>query len=291
MRIDIITRNEESWASLQLRRALTKRGIAHKCFPFSKITARVGYKPAASSIGENLDELDGLIIRPIGRGSLEEVIFRMDVLRRLESLGVYVLNPPSAIERCADKYRILSLLEERGLPVPRTAVTENVDQALHAFDELGGDVVVKPIFGSRGVGLTRVSDREIAERVFKAITFYRGVIYMQQFISHGATDIRAFVIGDHVAAAMRRVADSWKTNVSQGARPVPLETDEVVEKIAVEAAKAVNCKVAGVDIIEGHDGYYVVEVNSQPGWRGLQTVTKANIAEEIVDFLVSEIKG
>lgn len=290
MRIDIITRNENSWSSLQLRRALARRDIAHKCFPFSEITARVGYKPAASSISENLDELDGLIIRPIGRGSLEEIIFRMDILRKLESLGVYVLNPPSAIERCADKYRILFLLEARGLRVPRTVVTENVEQALQAFDELDGDVVVKPIFGSRGVGLIRVSDREVAERTFKAITFYHGVIYMQQFVSHGASDIRAFVIGDHVAAAMRRVADSWKTNVSQGARPVPLKTDEAIEKMAVEAAKAVSCKVAGVDIIEGHDGYYVVEVNSQPGWRGLQTVTETNIAEEIVDFLISEIK-
>lgn len=291
VKIGIVTRNENSWSSTQLRKALAQRNVAYICFQFPQIVTRVGYSPIAT-VAETriLEELDGLIIRPIGRGSLEEIIFRMDLLHRLKSLGLYILNPPSSIEICADKYRVLTLLEAWGLPVPRTVVTENVEEALKAFHELGADVVVKPIFGSRGVGLTRVSDPEIAIRIFRAIIFYHGVIYLQEFVSHGVSDIRAFVVGNRVVAAMRRVANSWRANVSQGACPIPLKLDEELERIAVKSAEAVGCKVAGVDIIEGQSHPYVVEVNSQPGWQGLQTVTKTNIAQEIVDFLISEVK-
>jgi RimK family alpha-L-glutamate ligase len=168
--------------------------------------------------------------------------------------------------------------------------TESVNEALIAFAELGGDIVVKPLFGSRGIGATRVVDSEIASTVFKAITFHHGVIYIQEFVPHGHSDIRAFIVGNRVIAAMRRVSESWKTNYSQGARPAHLELDSELEALAVKSAKVVGCKVAGVDIIEGSKGPVVVDVNSQPGWKGLQMVTKINIAEEIVTFILSELK-
>jgi len=261
------------------------------CFSFPQLVARVGYKPYLN-IGKIgiLEELDVLLIRPIGRGSLEEIVFRMDMLYRLQRLGLYVINPPEAIEHCVDKYDLLAILEENGIPVPRTAVTENINEALKAFDELGGDVVVKPIFGSRGIGSTRVKDPEIASTVFRAITFYHGVVYLQEFVHHGVSDIRAFVVGDHVVAAMRRVANSWKTNYSQGALPKPIRLDKTMEDIAVKSAKLIECKIAGVDILESPSGPLVVEVNSQPGWRGLQSVTRINIADKIVDFVLSELR-
>jgi RimK family alpha-L-glutamate ligase len=221
---------------------------------------------------------------------LEELVFRMDVLYRLERSGMYVVNPPEAIEHCADKYDILTIMEENGIPVPRTVVTEDVHEALMAFDELGGDVVVKPIFGSRGVGTTRISDREVASNAFKAIVFYRGVIYLQEFVNHGFSDIRAFTVGGRVIAAMKRVATNWKTNYSQGARPASVELDDKLSTMATRSAKLINCKIAGVDILEGPNGPVVVDVNSQPGWKGLQSVTTANIAEQIVDFVLSELK-
>lgn len=253
---------------------------------------RVGYKPYFNSNdGLNLlDELDALIIRPIGKGSLEEIVFRMDLLYRLQRLGMYILNPPEAIEHCVDKYDILAILEDNGVPVPRTAVTEDPHEALKLFHELGGDVIVKPLFGSRGMGSTRVTDPEVASTIFTAITFYHGVVYLQEFVPHGSSDIRAFVIGDHVAAAMRRVSTSWKTNYSRGARPEPLKLDAELEELAVKAAKLIECKVAGVDILESPRGPLIVEVNSQPGWKGLQSVTNVDIADKIVEFLLSELK-
>jgi RimK family alpha-L-glutamate ligase len=291
LKFGIATRNPNAYSSTQLREALDRRGIPHVCFSFPWLVARVGFKPYLNV--RNIDilkDLDALIIRPIGRGSLEEIVFRMDLLYRLERLGFYVVNPPEAIEHCVDKYDLLAILEDNGVPVPKTAVTEDPDEALKAFHELGGDVVVKPIFGSRGIGSTRLTDPEVAYTAFRAITFYHGVIYLQEFVPHGFSDIRAFVIGDHVAAAMRRVATGWKTNYSQGARPEPIKLDSQMEELAVKSAKLIKCKIAGVDILESPKGPLVVEVNSQPGWRGLQSVTRVNIAEAIVDFVLSELK-
>ncbi|MCS7095724.1 MAG: RimK family alpha-L-glutamate ligase [Candidatus Bathyarchaeota archaeon] len=291
LQIGIVAKDANAYGSIALREALKKRRIRNICLSFPQLVARVGYKPYVSLRRRDLlEDFDALIIRPIGRGSLEEIVFRMDLLYRLERMGLYVVNPPEAIEHCVDKYDILTILEETGIPVPRTVVTESPEEALKAFHELGGDVVVKPIFGSRGIGSTRISDPDIAQTVFSTISFYHGVIYIQEFVPHGFSDIRAFVIGDHVAAAIRRVAKSWKTNYSQGAIPEPIELNPELENLAVRAAKAVRCKIAGVDILESSRGALVVEVNSQPGWKGLQSVTSVNIADEIVKYVLSELK-
>ncbi len=291
LKFGIMTRNMEAWSSTQVREALTKRGIPYECFTFPRLVARLAYKPYFKVNGTSiLDDLDALIIRPIGRGSLEELVFRMDMLYKLERQGFYMVNPPTAIEHCVDKYDILAILEDVGVPVPRTLATENVNEALKAFSELGGDVVVKPVFGSRGQGATRIVDADIADTIFKAITFHHGVIYMQEFVPHGTSDIRAFVIGNRVVASMRRVAQGWKTNYSRGAKPAPAKISKEFEELAIKSSQAVGCKVSGVDILEGPDGPRIVDVNSQPGWKGLQVVTKVNIAEEIVDFVLAELK-
>jgi RimK family alpha-L-glutamate ligase len=291
LKFGIMTRNMEAWSSSQVREALNKRGIPYECFTFPRLVARLAYKPYFRVNGTNiLDELDALIIRPIGRGSLEELVFRMDILYKLERQGFYMVNPPTAIEHCVDKYDILAVLEDEGVPVPRTLATESVNEAIKACNELCSDIVVKPIFGSRGKGATRVNDIDIADTIFKAITFHHGVIYMQEFVPHGTSDIRVFVIGNQVVASMRRVAQGWKTNYSQGAKPAPAKISKEFEEIAIKASKAVGCKIAGVDILEGPNGPRIVDVNSQPGWKGLQAVAKVNIAEEIVKFVLAELK-
>jgi RimK family alpha-L-glutamate ligase len=291
LKIGIVTRNMEAWSSTQLREALTKHGVPYECFTFPKLVAQLGQKPCFKVNDTKLiEELDALVIRPIGRGSLEELVFRLDMLYKLERHGFYVINPAEAIEHCADKYDILAILEDNNIPVPRTFATESVNEGLKAFADLGSDVILKPIFGSRGIGATRIIDSEIAATVFKAITFHHGVIYIQEFVPHGYSDIRAFVVNNHVIAAMRRVAQSWKTNYSQGAKPSPIELTPPLEELAVKASTAVGCKIAGVDILEGPKGPVIVDVNSQPGWKGLQMVTKVNVADEIVNFILSELK-
>jgi len=291
VRVAIITKNPDAWCTSQLREALKRRKVEVCCTFFKRFLARVGYGVEATIEGFRApQDLDGVVVRPIGRGSLEEVVFRMDFLRRLERAGVFVVNPPEAIEICVDKYRALYLLEEAGLPVPRTAVAEGVQQAMEAFHELGGDVVVKPLFGSRGVGSTRINDPEVARRVFSTLAFHHHVLYLQEFVPHGRSDVRAFVLGGEVIAAMRRVSRGWKTNISQGARPEHAELSPELEELAVKASSIVGCRMAGVDILEGPRGPLLIELNSQPGWKGLQTVTPFSIADRIADYVVSELK-
>jgi len=291
VKIGVITRDQDAWCSTQLYQALQKQNITPLSFSFRQLAARVRLKPEASLNETNiLKDLDALIIRPIGRGSLEEIIFRMDLLHRLQRLGMFIVNPPASIERSVDKYHTLALFEEQGLPVPQTVVTESLEEALRAFHELGGDIVIKPLFGSRGIGSTRVSDQDVAERLFRAIIFNHGVLYIQRFIQHGVSDVRAFVVGDRVIAAMHRVASNWKTNVSLGAKPVPFKPGDELERLAVKATDIIGCKIAGVDILESEEGPIIIELNSQPGWRGLQSVADVNIAEEIVRFVVSSLK-
>ena len=291
MKIGVLTKNPESWHSKQLEKAIIKNNTIPFFFRFTEITAKIEEKLQIYARNTNIiEEIPAVIVRPIGRGSLEEIIFRLDVLHSLEKSGTLIINPPKAIEISVDKYYSLNLLRQSGISVPRTIATENFEEALRAFRELGGDVVVKPLFGSRGVGSTRVSDSEIATRIFRALTYNHEVIYLQEYIEHGFSDIRAFVIGERVVASMRREAQTWKTNVSLGAKPKPVKLDSELEDLAIKASRIIGCKVAGVDIVESRKGPLIVEINSQPGWRGLQTVTKVNIADEIVKYVISELK-
>jgi ribosomal protein S6--L-glutamate ligase/tetrahydromethanopterin:alpha-L-glutamate ligase len=252
------------------------------------VLARVAYQPQIEVKNQDVyGDLDAVLVRPIGRGSLDEIIFRLDLLHRFERRGITVINPPSSIEKAVDKFYALTLLEEKGMPVPRTIVTESPRRALRAFQEFNEDVVIKPLFGSRGMGITRVTDLEVGRRIFRSLAFLHHVLYVQEFVPHGNRDIRAFVIGNEVVAAMYRIADNWRTNVSQGAKTVAFQPSDEIQKIAVTSAKILGCEIAGVDIMEGPSGYVVNEINSQPGFKGLQSTTQVNIAEAIVDHMIT----
>jgi RimK family alpha-L-glutamate ligase len=238
------------------------------------------------------DKAEGVIVRTMPPGSLEQVVFRMDLLHRLQAEGVRVLNPPRALETCVDKYLATAYLKAADLDVPATIVCQHAEAAIEAFDTLGGDVVVKPLFGSEGRGMIRISDPELAWRTFRTLERTQSVMYLQQFIAHPGWDLRVFVLGERVLTGMRRVGSGdWRTNVAQGGRVevVPLgafETD-----LALRAAKALSAAVAGVDLLPGPDGeWYVLEVNAVPGWRALAPVTGVDVAVEIVRYLADEYK-
>jgi RimK family alpha-L-glutamate ligase len=286
-----MTRNKDAWCSSRLLDAFRRKGAEPVAMAFSDVTARINMHPQVSL--KNLDlatELGAMLVRPIGRGSLDEVIYQMDMLHTLSRAGLPVINQPSAIEKAVDKYYALSLLSEKGIPVPRTTVTEDVSEALKAFRAFGGEAIVKPVFGSRGIGAARISDVDVAERAFRTLRFYRHVIYVQEFIPHPGRDIRTFVIGERVVASMYRISESWKTNVSRGATPVRAELLGDVEKLALKAAAAIGCEIAGVDIMGSDSGLVINEVNSQPGWRGLQSTTRISIADQIADYVISKTR-
>ncbi len=283
LRVAILSAERRGWHLAELQRALAERGHHGYVLPVEHLVGRIGDAPRLASDDVAIDECDAVLVRIIPRGSLEQIIFRMDALHRLERLGVPVVNAPRALERTVDKFLTSALLEDAGLPTPRTVVAERMDDAMAAFREMG-DVVVKPLFGSNGRGMVRVTDEEIAYRVFRALELERAVFYVQQTVPHEGRDLRCFVVGGQVLAAAWRSADGWRTNAARGGRMSAAELSPEWTELSLRAAEAVGTEYAGVDLLPGTDGTtYVLEVNGIPGWRGLQGTTDVDIAGAVVE--------
>jgi RimK family alpha-L-glutamate ligase len=285
LKIGILS-SQRGWHAMALEDAVRRQGLTPVYFPITRLAAWIGGWAHLEVHEERLEDCQALFVRTIPIGSLEQVIFRMDALHRIEHLGIRVVNPASAIEQTVDKYYTSFLMADAGIPTPRTFVTEDFEQALYAFQEMG-DVVVKPLFGSEGKGMLRISDEDSAYRLFRSLELCRYVYYLQEYIPHGQEDIRAFVIGDRVAAAMRRRGNGWKTNFSRGAQVEAVQLDEEQQELSLRAARLVGTEYAGVDLLPAEDGRtYVLEVNSIPGWRGLRKTTSQNIADLVVAHVI-----
>jgi RimK family alpha-L-glutamate ligase len=232
----------------------------------------------------SVEGCDAVLVRGIPRGSLEQVIFRVDALHALAERGVRCVNGPRAIERTIDKFLASALLARAGVPTPRTIVCERAEDALAAYEELGGDVIVKPLFGAMGAGMTRVDDPDVAYRVFQALALERAVYYLQETLP-GDRDVRAFVVGGRVLAAIERVAPGWRKNVARGAEAHATELTAEQERVCLAAAEALGVDYAGVDLL----GEHVLELNGIPGWHGLQKATGADVAAALVAHLESEL--
>jgi RimK family alpha-L-glutamate ligase len=267
--------------------ALAARGHEVVAIPATRLRSVVGSDGRVQIFGPDgagLDGLDLLIVRGLPRGSLEQVIFRMDALHVLAEQGVRCVNSPRAIERTIDKSWASAVLALAGVPTPATIVCERYDDAMKAFEELGGDVVVKPVFGAMGHGIARVEDQDVAHRVFRALELERAVYYVQRFVAPaGRRDLRVLVVAGEVAGAMERATDSWRANVARGARPRAVTLGDAERDLALAAAAAVGADVAGVDLLVGPDGSVVVlEVNGIPGWQALQSVCSQDLTELVV---------
>jgi RimK family alpha-L-glutamate ligase len=238
-------------------------------------------------------EADAVLARIIPGGSLEQVIFRVDALHWIEDRGVVVVNSPRTIERCVDKFYTTALLHDSGLPTPETVVCEQTDEALAAVRAMG-ECIIKPIFGSLGHGMVRVSEPEVARRIVRSLEQTRTVFYIQKAIDHGGRDIRVFVVGGAVLGAIERRAPEgeWRTNVAIGGAATPFDLPDEWAQLAVGAANAVGADYAGVDLLPSRDGrVFVLEVNGIPGWEGFQKATGIDVAGAIVGQLVSRVEA
>ena len=292
MRIAILAARQ-GWHTDQLCRALVGRGHEGRVLPYEALVGRFGNEGASfAAAGEELASCGAVLARIIPAGSLEQIVFRVDALHALEERGVPVVNSPRTIERTVDKLWTTALLAGAGLPVPDTVVCEGPDDAVAAFRSLGGDVIVKPLFGSMGLGMVRVSDEDMAFRVFRTLETLRGVYYVQRAIEHAGCDVRVFVVGGRVLGAIERSAPGWKTNLARGGRARSLTLTAHQTELALAAAQAVAADYAGVDLLPARDGtVYVVEVNGIPGWRGLQEATSTDVAGAIVEHLLGRAAG
>jgi RimK family alpha-L-glutamate ligase len=283
----VVLASRPGWHTDQLLTALSERGHAAALARYEDLVARLRANPDIRSGSSDLSRADLVLARIIPNGSLEQIVFRVDVLHALEEQGIRVINPARVIERTVDKLWTSATLQREGLPTPDTIVCESIEAAYPAREQLGGDVIVKPLFGSMGLGMVRVSDEETAFRVFRAIEMIRGVFYLQRTIDHGGRDVRAFVIGGRVVAAIERTSEGWRTNLARGGEARPLSLPPKWADLAIRAAEVLGAEYAGVDLLPARDGLvYVLEVNGIPGWQGLQQATGVEIAPSLVEHLL-----
>ena len=308
----VILSARTGWHTDELCRALAERGHIGVVLPYEGLVARLGLSGASnrSAVGLSSEQApiltaDAVLARIIPSGSLEQIIYRVDALHWIEEHGVPVMNSPRAIERSVDKFYTDARLHEAGLPTPETVVCDTVASAMEAVRAMLGRsvageepgtsnaVIIKPIFGSMGHGLVRVSDPDVAFRVTKSLEQLRAVFYVQRAIDHGGRDIRVFIAGGRVIGAIERRAPAgeWRTNIARGATARPFELPPEWERLALAAAAAMGAEYAGVDLLPSREGpVFVLEVNAIPGWQGLQRATGVDVAGAIVEHLVSRVR-
>ena len=292
----VILSARTGWHTDELCRALGERGHLGVVLPYEGLVGRLGRVEAGlSSADVPIFDADVVLARIIPNGSLEQIIFRVDALHWIEERGVPVVNSPRAIERSVDKFYTTALLQQAGLPVPETVVCERADDAMDAIRRmlsLGGEVIVKPIFGSMGHGLVRIGDAELAWRVVRSLEQTRAVFYVQRAIDHGGRDVRLFIVGGRVLGAIERTAPpgDWRTNVARGGIARPIDPSSQWQECAIAASQAVGADYAGVDLLVSRTGdVYVLEVNGIPGWKGLQGATGLDVAAAIVEQVETRV--
>ncbi|QTL03697.1 RimK family alpha-L-glutamate ligase [Aquabacter sp. L1I39] len=274
------------WHTSRLLAALEEVGREGRILPLSRCGFAIGESTHGLILPGFEDRLPAAaFVRTVPDGSTEEITLRLGVLHALGALGVKVVNSARAIERCVDKAMTSFLIARAGLPTPRTFALQDRAPAQALIDAAPGDTVLKPLFGSQGRGLQRLSPHAA---VPEADTV-EGVFYLQDFVTRTTgphADYRVFVVGGRAQAAMRRVNDDWITNIHQGAEGEPVPATGALAELAEAAAGAVGAEVAGVDLIEDGNGrLLVLEVNSMPAWNGLCGATGRDMAEPIAALL------
>jgi RimK family alpha-L-glutamate ligase len=226
-------------------------------------------------------------VRHLPGGSLEQIIYRLNVLHRLEHLGLKVINSADVLEKTVDKYYTTALLTDAGLPVPKTVVTERYDDAMQAVRDWGR-VVVKPLFGSLGQGIVQLDGADVAHRVFRALEMGRYMYYVQEYLPHDGVDYRLFVVNGSVIGAMRRRAEDWRTNIARGGQAEAYQPSAAFCELALRTASVLGADYLGVDIMLSQDHAYVLEANGIPGWLGLQKVVTKDIADVLSAYILEE---
>lgn len=291
MRIALVA-DQADWQARALRRAFTERGAEAVPTRLAECAFDTTRPHGLHLPGFDEGLPDAVLVRSFGGGGFEAVTRRLGLLHALRELGVPVWNDARAIERCVDKSTTCHLLARDGIAVPDTWTVEGTAaaRAVVARETTdGARLVCKPLFGAQGAGLVLV-DGPAALPDPAAV----GEVYhLQRYVPTGTErfhDHRLFVIGATVVAAMTRRAAHWVTNVRRGATPEPLAPDAELSALAVAATRCVGAGYAGVDLLRDARGRaMVLEVNSMPGWRGLQSVSATDIAGRLAQALLAAL--
>ena len=284
--------DDPGWHGKQLKQAFASLGFQSAFVSLSECCFHLSNQHALPISIPQFEKTLPLaaFVRGVPGGSLEEVTLYLDFLHGLKILGIPVYNDAHAIERSVDKAMTSFLLHHAKLPTPKTWVLRSRTDALNlARDELaaGNLLISKPLFGSQGEGIRRIE--KLTDIPW--MTSSHGVYYLQRFIActgEGFSDYRVFVINGQAIATMRRRGKSWLNNVAKGASCERVALNLEMNELAINATKLLKMDYAGVDIIEDcHGKLNVIEVNSVPAWKGLESVFDGNIAQLLAQDLIN----
>ena len=291
LRIAILSCSAGAYSTRRLREACVKRGHHVKVLHTLRFSLLVeAGRPALFFRNRKLSHYDAIIPR-IGASVST---FGTAVVRQFEQMGVFSLNSSFAISSARDKLRSTQLLSRHGVGIPPTAFARDRANVLPSIEAVGGaPVIIKLLEGAQGIGVILAETTKIAEAIIETLQSARQNVVIQRFITESrGRDVRAFVVGDRVVAAMSRQArgDEFRANMHRGGTAKKIDIDPAFERTAIVAAQVMGLHVAGVDMLEGPDGPLVLEVNASPGLEGIETATGVDVASAVVSHLEQQVQ-
>ena len=291
MKFCVLSRGKRLYSTRRLVEAARSRGHSVQVLDTLKFAISLDKaEPELYYHQKLLKPVDGVIPR-IG-ASL--TFFGTAVVRQFEQMGVFCANSALGISNSRDKLRSMQMLSRFDIGIAQTEFVRDKSDVLPAIERVGGaPVIIKLLEGTQGVGVILADSVKIAQAIIETLQSTRQNVLIQKFVAESkGRDIRAFVVGDRVVGAMRRMAtgDEFRSNVHRGGKVEAIQLDEGFEETAVRAAQIMGLRVAGVDMLEGKEGPQIMEVNSSPGLEGIEAATKQDIAGEIVDFVRDNVQ-
>lgn len=290
MKLAILSRNRGCYSTRRLRDAALRRGHHVRVLNTLKFAIDVEQgHPQLHYRRKPLSQYDAVLPR-IGASI---TYFGTAVVRQFEQMDVFCANTSTGIVNSRDKLRSLQILSRHQVGIPQTTFIRDRKDVIPAIERIGGaPVIIKLLEGTQGVGVILADTVKMAEAIIETLHSTRQNVLVQRFISESrGRDVRAFVVGDQVVAAMRRVAQGteFRSNVHRGGRAEPIELDDRYCQIAIRAAQIMGLRVAGVDMLEGADGPQIMEVNSSPGLEGIEACTQLDIAGAVIDYIAAHV--
>ena len=290
MKLAVLSRAPHAYSTQRLKTAALERGHQVRVLNTLRFAIDLsGDVPDMQYRGKQLTDFDAILPR-IGTSI---TFYGMAVVRQFEQMDVYTPNTAAGIANSRDKLRSIQILSRHDIGIPATMFVRDRADVLPAIEQVGSDaVVIKLLEGTQGIGVILAPDKRVAEAVIETLQSTKQNVLIQKFIAESkGKDIRAFVIGNRVVAAMRRsaVGDEFRSNVHRGGTTQVVELDAEYERVAVQAAQIMGLRVAGVDMLESDHGPLVMEVNSSPGLEGIEGATDLDIAGAIIDYIASQV--
>ncbi len=291
MKIGILSRRHDLYSTQRLVDAATERG--HNANVIDTLRCYMNITSARASIhykGAELENYDAVIPR-IGASV---TFYGAAVVRQLEMMNAFCVNDSVAITRARDKLRSLQLLSKKGIGLPITGFAHSLDEIQDLIKMVGGPpLVIKFLEGTQGIGVILVETAKAARSMIEAFLGLKVNILVQEYIKEaGGADIRCFVVGGKVVAAMKRQSKSseeFRSNLHRGGKASAIEITEEERKMAIRAAHIIGLNVAGVDIVRSNRGPLIIEVNASPGLEGIEKATKVDVAGKIIEFIEQSV--